>query len=139
MTENTMVKWKRTNNDLQSTTQKVKDWATWTPLKIEGALRCSGRFAVSVVLVTYLWHNGNICCNDLLMLFHFYSVYQLLMNIIMSFKLISIFTLIQINWSTLFMIMTNICVLFQVYHYFWNSYWRSCWLSVTGIGYCDCF
>ena len=32
-TDNTMVKRKRTNNDLQNTTQKTKDWATQTPQK----------------------------------------------------------------------------------------------------------
>ena len=31
--DNTMTKRKRTNNDLQKTTQKTKDWATWMPLK----------------------------------------------------------------------------------------------------------
>jgi hypothetical protein len=28
-----------TNNDLQNTTQKTKDWETWTQLKICGELR----------------------------------------------------------------------------------------------------
>ena len=36
-------KYKRTNNDLQSTTQKTKDRATRTPLKTGSELRCSGR------------------------------------------------------------------------------------------------
>ena len=31
---------KRTNNDLQNTTQKTKDWSTRTPLKTGGELRC---------------------------------------------------------------------------------------------------
>ena len=34
---------KRTNSELQNTTQKTKDRATRTPLKIVGELRCSGR------------------------------------------------------------------------------------------------
>jgi len=38
-----MKKDKTTNNDLQNTTQKTKDWATRTPLKTGGELRCSGR------------------------------------------------------------------------------------------------
>jgi hypothetical protein len=33
---------KRTNNDLQNTTQKTKDQGTRTPLKIGGEHRCSG-------------------------------------------------------------------------------------------------
>ena len=33
MTDNTMDKRKRTNNDLQNTTQKTKDQARQTPLK----------------------------------------------------------------------------------------------------------
>jgi hypothetical protein len=34
---------KRTNNDLQNTTQKTKNRATRTPLKTGGELLCSGR------------------------------------------------------------------------------------------------
>ena len=34
---------KRTNNDLQNTTQTTKDQATQTPLKTGAELRCSGR------------------------------------------------------------------------------------------------
>ena len=44
--DNTMDKRKkdkRTNNDLQNTTQKNKDWATRTPLKTGDELMCSGR------------------------------------------------------------------------------------------------
>jgi len=33
---------KRTNNDLQTNTQKIKDRATRTPLKTRDELRCSG-------------------------------------------------------------------------------------------------
>jgi hypothetical protein len=33
---------KRTNNDLQNITHTTKDWATRTPLKTGGELRCSG-------------------------------------------------------------------------------------------------
>ena len=43
-------KTKRTNNNLQSTTQKTKDRATWTQLKIGddlGELMCSGRVGSS--------------------------------------------------------------------------------------------
>ena len=45
-TDNTMARRERkerTNNDLQNTTKKTKDWATQTPLKQRGDLRCSGR------------------------------------------------------------------------------------------------
>ena len=38
---------KRTNNDLQNTSQKTKDQATRTPLKGEGELMCSGRVCSS--------------------------------------------------------------------------------------------
>jgi hypothetical protein len=38
---------KRTNNDLQNTTQKSKDQATWTPLRTGDELRCSGRVCSS--------------------------------------------------------------------------------------------
>ena len=34
---------KRTNNDLQNTTQKFEYRETWTPIKIRGEHRCSGR------------------------------------------------------------------------------------------------
>ena len=34
-----------TNNDLQNTTQKTKDWAIWTTIR--GELRCSGRVSSS--------------------------------------------------------------------------------------------
>ena len=44
---NTMVKRKRTNNPLQSTTQNTKDWAARTPLKTGGELRCCGRVSIS--------------------------------------------------------------------------------------------
>ena len=46
-TDNTMAKRKRTNNDLQNTTQKAKDRARRTPLKTGGKLRCSGRVGSS--------------------------------------------------------------------------------------------
>jgi hypothetical protein len=36
-------KGKRTNNDLQNITEKIKDQATRTPLKTAGELGCSGR------------------------------------------------------------------------------------------------
>jgi hypothetical protein len=42
-----MGKRKRTNNDLQNTTQKTKDQATRTLLTIRGELRCSGRVSSS--------------------------------------------------------------------------------------------
>jgi hypothetical protein len=38
-----MTKSKRTNNELQNTTQKAKDWAALTPLKPEGELGYSGK------------------------------------------------------------------------------------------------
>jgi hypothetical protein len=48
-TDNTMAKRKvkRTNNDLQITTQKMTDRATRTSLKTGGELRCSGRVSSS--------------------------------------------------------------------------------------------
>jgi len=49
-----MVKRKRTNNDLQNTTQKTKVWATRTPLNpglISGA---PDRLAVHAPLLTYM-------------------------------------------------------------------------------------
>ena len=42
-TDNTMVKRKRTNNDLKNTTHKTNDRATRTPLATIDELRCSGR------------------------------------------------------------------------------------------------
>jgi hypothetical protein len=42
-TDNTMTSIKRTNNDKQNITQKTKDRATRTPLKIGGKLRCTRR------------------------------------------------------------------------------------------------
>jgi hypothetical protein len=38
---------KRTNNDLQNITHKIKDRVTRTPLKISGKLKCSGRVGSS--------------------------------------------------------------------------------------------
>ena len=38
---------KRTNIDQQNNTQKIKEWATWTLLKIRGEIRCSGRVSSS--------------------------------------------------------------------------------------------
>ena len=38
---------KRTNNDLQNTTQKTTGQATRTPLKSSGEFRCSGRVSSS--------------------------------------------------------------------------------------------
>jgi hypothetical protein len=48
-TDNTMAKRKekRTNNDLQNNTQKIKDRATRTSLKTGGELRCSGKVSSS--------------------------------------------------------------------------------------------
>jgi len=42
-------KGKRTNNDLQNTTEKTKDRATLIPIKPDGELRCSGRVNRSFV------------------------------------------------------------------------------------------
>jgi len=38
---------KRTNNDIQNTTQKTKDRAARAPRKSRGELRCSGRVSSS--------------------------------------------------------------------------------------------
>ena len=38
---------KRTNNDIQTITQKIQDCATLTPLKTESELMCSGRVSSS--------------------------------------------------------------------------------------------
>ena len=43
MTDNTMAKRKRTNNDLQNITQKTNDRATGIPLNTESDLWCSRR------------------------------------------------------------------------------------------------
>ena len=56
-TNNIMVKGKRTNNDLQNTTQKTKDRVTPTPLKTGGELMCSGRVSGAngrVLMKTFL-------------------------------------------------------------------------------------
>jgi len=42
-TDNTMVKRKRTNDDLQYTSQTTKDRATRIPPTTDAKLRCSGR------------------------------------------------------------------------------------------------
>jgi hypothetical protein len=39
---------KRTNNDLQNTTQKTRDWAMRTPLKTGDGLKCSGRSSLGI-------------------------------------------------------------------------------------------
>ena len=55
MTDNTMakrIKDKRTNNDLQNTTQKTKDRVTRTPLKIGGELR----YKVCKPDIDYIFH-----------------------------------------------------------------------------------
>ena len=69
---NTMAKRKRTNNDLQNTTQKTKDWATRTQLKTEawtrvlrkGSISCStcGTRHVTFVnpLTSHKWGKHNI-------------------------------------------------------------------------------
>ena len=46
-TDNAMVKRKRTNNDLQNTTQKTKDRVIRIPLKTRGELMWSGRVGSS--------------------------------------------------------------------------------------------
>ena len=45
--DNRIAKTKRTNNDLQNTTQKTKDWITQAPLRTRGELCCSGRVSNS--------------------------------------------------------------------------------------------
>ena len=40
-------KWQRTNNNIQNTAQKTKDWATRKPLKNRSELRCSTRVSKS--------------------------------------------------------------------------------------------
>jgi hypothetical protein len=52
-----------TINDLQNTTQKTKDWATWTSLKTVGELRCPGMVTRSIQLrdfisVNYFFYQG---------------------------------------------------------------------------------
>jgi hypothetical protein len=42
---------KRTNNDMQNTTQKTEDSALRNPLKTGGGLRCSGKVGVPATLV----------------------------------------------------------------------------------------
>ena len=64
-TDNTMAKRQRANNDLQNTTQKIKDRATLTLLTTGGGeLMFSGRVRIScstcdtgpITIVTYLVH-----------------------------------------------------------------------------------
>jgi hypothetical protein len=41
--QNTIIKDKKTNNNIQNTTQKTKDWATRTPLKTRSGAESSNR------------------------------------------------------------------------------------------------
>ena len=55
---------KRTNNDLQSTTQEYKDWVTQTPLKTEGELRLYVRVSSSKLFRkndAMWWVYGEMC------------------------------------------------------------------------------
>jgi len=52
-TDNTMAKIKMANNDLQNTTQKIKYWATRTPLRIGSFFRLKSS--------TYIKHIISIC------------------------------------------------------------------------------
>jgi hypothetical protein len=52
-----MKKDKMTCNDLQSTTQKIKDRATRTPLSIGGELWCSGSANIVVFIYPYFEFN----------------------------------------------------------------------------------
>jgi len=61
MTENIMAKRKRTNNDLLSITQKIKDRATLTPLKILAELRCWERGTIQIRYTRSGCHNYNKC------------------------------------------------------------------------------
>ena len=58
---------KRATSDLQNTTQKTKDWATWTSLKT-GLNPCApegvSSFCSLVTLVVLLLNNTNIISND---------------------------------------------------------------------------
>jgi hypothetical protein len=45
---------KRTDNDLQNTTQKTKGRTTWTPLKTGVELRCSGR-VICVLVISHFY------------------------------------------------------------------------------------
>ena len=57
-----MVKSKRTNNDLQNTTQKPKDWAMRISLKTGGELRCSGKMSCSWSTsdINIIWYRNHI-------------------------------------------------------------------------------
>jgi hypothetical protein len=52
-TNNTVAKRKRTNNDLQNNSQKTKDQATQTPLKIGGELWKIDARIIQAMHVTY--------------------------------------------------------------------------------------
>ena len=58
-TVNTMVKRKKTNNDLKNTTHKTKDRATRTPLATIDELRCPGRVKIRATLGTSHTKNTN--------------------------------------------------------------------------------
>jgi hypothetical protein len=47
---------KRTNNDLQSTSQKTKDLTTWTPLKTGSDLGCSWKVSSSCSNIQWVQH-----------------------------------------------------------------------------------
>jgi hypothetical protein len=57
MIDNTVVKIKRTNNDLQNTTQKTNVWATRTPLNLGLISGAPDRLAVHAPLLTYVMVN----------------------------------------------------------------------------------
>jgi hypothetical protein len=63
----TKKKDKRINNNLQSITQKTKDCATWTPLKIGSEFRCSGSEKQNDNYITmYHMHLINVSeCGDM--------------------------------------------------------------------------
>ena len=65
MTDNTMDKRKRTNNDLENIIHKTNDRATRTPQKTGGDLRCSGWVSSScstivTLRITVKWHQNHL-------------------------------------------------------------------------------
>ena len=54
-----MKKWRKKNNDLQNTTQKIKDREPWIPLKIVGEIRSSVRVKQFLL---HMWHPSCYSC-----------------------------------------------------------------------------
>jgi hypothetical protein len=65
-------KYKRTNKDLQNIPVKTKDRVTWTALRIEGELRCSGRVSSNDFCLCFILYNTLI----LVLKWYFYHLFR---------------------------------------------------------------